>query len=106
MRPARAAASTSAFRVLWYHTSRYTAIVADGENVEQLFQVRAMVLVVAPGDRQGGLAAAGALFGRSGVVAVKGDGGGVVVQLFEGHGKLADRVTDDRQDERRLFAAE
>ena len=85
---------------------RHAAIVAEREDVEQLLQVRAMVLVVAPGDCQGGPAAAGALFGRIGVVAVEGDRGGVVVQLLEGHVELADRVPDDGQDERRLFAAE
>ena len=84
----------------------HAAVVADGKDVEQLLEVRAVVLVVSPGDGQGGPPAAGALLGRVGVVAVEGDGGRVVVQLVEGHGELADRVADERKDEGRQLALE
>ena len=40
---------------------RYAAIAGDGEDVQELFQVRAVVFVMAPGDRQG-LQHAAALF--------------------------------------------
>ena len=58
-----------------------------------------MVLVVAPGDGQPQPAPQGPfLIGRL-VIAVEGDGGGVVVQFVEIDGELADGVGDDAKAE-------
>ena len=58
-----------------------------------------MVLVVTPGDGGPELAAEGAFLGSGVVVAVKGDGGGVVVQLVQLDGELAHGVGGDVEDQ-------
>ena len=78
---------------------RHGAVAGDREDVEQLLEVGAMVLVVAPGDGQPQPAPQGPLLIGGLVIAVEGDGGGVVVQLVEIDGELADGVDDDGQGE-------
>ena len=62
---------------------RHGTVAADGEDVEQLLEVGAVILVVAPGDRQAKLSPQGALPVGVLVVAVERHGRGVVVQLIE-----------------------
>ena len=69
------------------------------ENVKQLFQVGPVVLVVAPGDGGPELAAEGAFLGGGVVIAVEGDGGGIVVQFVEIDVELADGARGDVEDE-------
>src|SRR3974377_1804305 len=76
------------------------AVAGDGEDVEQLLEVGAVVLVVAVGDGQAESPAQGAFAAGALVVAVEGDGGGVVVQLVQVDAELADGVGDDGQGER------
>ena len=79
---------------------RHGAVAGDGEDVEQLLEVGAVVLVVAPGDGQPEPSPQGPLpVGRL-VVAVEGDGGGVVVQFVEVDVELADGVGGDGQGQR------
>jgi hypothetical protein len=63
--------------------NRHATVVAEGENVNQLLQIGTMVFVVTPGNGQGAPSATRVFLGGMRVVAVKGDGGGVVVQLAE-----------------------
>ena len=79
---------------------RHGAVARDGEDVEELLEVGAVVLVVAVGDGQAELPPQGPLAVGGLVVAVEGDGGGVVVQLVEIDGELADRVGHDGEGER------
>ena len=58
---------------------RHAAVVANRENVNQLFQIRAMILVVAPSNGQCTPTSAHLFAGGIRVVAMKGDCGGVVV---------------------------
>jgi hypothetical protein len=76
---------------------RDPAVVGDGEDEQQLLEVGAVVLAVAPGDRQPGLPFACLLVGRVGIVAVEGDRGRVVVQLVEPHAELGDGMSGDGQ---------
>ena len=78
---------------------RDPAVLGDGEDEEELLEVGPVVLVVAPGDREPGLILAFLLLVRILVVAVEGDGGGVVVQLVESDRELADGVGGDGQGE-------
>ena len=78
---------------------RHTAVVAEREDVDQLFQVGTMVLVVAPGNGQGASSATEVFFGSVLILAVEGDRGGVVVQLVERDLKFANRVPDHGQHE-------
>ena len=84
----------------------HAAIVADGENVEQLLEVGAMVFAVAPGDGQRLLVAALPGLGGLGVGAEERDRGGVVVQFIETEVELLDDMADERQEERRPVAVE
>ena len=79
---------------------RHGAVARDGEDVEQLLEVGAVVLVVAPGDGQPQPAPQGPLPSARLVVAVEGDGGRVVVQLVELDVELADGVGRDRREPR------
>ena len=79
---------------------RHGTVACDGEDVEQLLEVGAVVLVVAVGDGQAELPAQGAFVLGSLVVAVEGDGGGVVVQFVEFDAELADGVCRDGEGER------
>ena len=78
---------------------RHGAVAGDREDVKQLLEVGAMVLVVAPGDGQAEPAPQGPLLIGGLVIAVEGDGGGVVVQLVEFDAELADGVGDDGEGE-------
>jgi hypothetical protein len=62
---------------------RHGAVACDGEDIKRLLEVRAMVLVVAVGDGQAELSPQGRLAVGRLVVAVEGDGGGVVVEFVE-----------------------
>jgi hypothetical protein len=67
-------------------------IAADGDAVEQLLEVRAVVLVVAEGNARRPV---GLLAGRlCGVDAAEGDGGGVLVQFGQVDGELPNGVDD------------
>jgi hypothetical protein len=83
---------------------RHAAVVTEREDVDQLLQIGAMVLVVAPGNGQGAPPGAGVFFGSIRVVAVEGDRGGVVVQLAERDLEFTDRLPDHGQHEGPLFA--
>jgi hypothetical protein len=85
---------------------RHGAVAGDGEDVEQLLEVGAMVLVVAPGGGQPQPAPQGPLPIGGLVVAVEGDGGRVVVQLVELDLELADGMDDDGQGEGRDVGVE
>ena len=76
---------------------RHGAVARDREDVEELLEVGAMVLVVAPGDGQPQPAPQGPLPIGGLVIAVEGDGGGVVVQLVELDGEFTDGMDDDGQ---------
>jgi hypothetical protein len=76
------------------------AVARHGEDVEQLLQVGPVVLVVAVGDGQPEPASQRALAVGRLVVTVKGDGGGVVVQLVQLDAELAHGVGHDGQGER------
>ena len=80
---------------------RHAAVAGDGEDVEQLLEVGAMVLVVSPGDGQPEPAPQGPLLVGGLVIAMEGDGGRIVVQLVEIDGELPDRVDDDGQGQGR-----
>jgi len=67
-------------------------ITCHREDVEQLLQVGAMVLVVAPGDGPPKLPPERAFLVGVLVVTVERDGGGVVVEFVEGHAKRAHHV--------------
>ena len=79
---------------------RHGAVAGDGEDVEQLLEVGAVVLVVAPGDGQPEPPPQGPLPVGGLVIAVEGHGGGVVVQLVEFDAELTDRVRHGRQRQR------
>ena len=79
---------------------RHGAVAGDREDVEQLLEVGAVVLVVPPGDGQPEPPAQGPLPVGVLVIAVEGHGGGVVVQLVEFDAELADRVRHGRQRQR------
>src|SRR5262249_48156909 len=79
---------------------RHGAVAGDGEDVEQLLEVGAVVLVVAVRDGQAEPPAQGALAVGTLVVAVEGDGSGVVVQLVQVDAELADGVGHDGEGER------
>ena len=64
-----------------------------------MFQVGPVVLVVAPGDGGPELAAEGAFLGGRVVIAVEGDGGGIVVQLVEIDVEFADGTRGDVENE-------
>ena len=71
---------------------RHGAIGTDGDAVDQLFEVRAVVLVVAEGDARRALPLF--LGGLLGIVAVEGDGSRVLMQFAQVNGKLAHGVRD------------
>ena len=79
---------------------RHGAVAGDGEDVQQLLEVGAMVLVMPPGDGPLQPAPQGPVLIGGLVVAVEGDGGGVVVQLVELDGELADGMDDDGEGQR------
>ncbi len=79
---------------------RHGAVAGDREDVQQLLEVGAMVLVVSPGGGRPQPAPQGSLLIRGLVIAVEGDGGRVVVQLVEIDSELADGMDDDGQGER------
>src|SRR5271157_3715658 len=82
------------------------AVAGHGEDVEQLLEVGAVVLVVAPGHRQSQSSSQGPFpLGRL-VVAVESDGGRVVVQLVEAHVEFAHGVGRDLQGQRRDVGVE
>jgi hypothetical protein len=71
---------------------RHGTVAADSEDIEQLLEVRAMVLVVAVGDGQPQPPPQRARLRRILVVAMEGHGGRVVVQLVERDVELAGGV--------------
>ena len=75
-------------------------ITGDRENIKQLLEVGAVVLVVAVGDGQAEMPAEGAFVLGILVVAGEGHGGGVVVQFVELDAELAHGVCGDVEDER------
>ena len=85
---------------------RHGAVACHCENIKQLFQVGPVVLVVAPGDGGSELAAEGAFLRGGVVIAVEGDGGGIVVKLVECDVELADGVRGDVECERRDVGVE
>ncbi len=80
---------------------RHPAVVADGQDVKQLLEIRPVVFVVPPGDGRDQLAAEALFRCGVGIVTTEGDRGGVVVQLVQADVELADRVGHDLQDEAR-----
>ena len=76
---------------------RHGAVARNGEDVEQLLEVGAMVLIVSPGDGQPQPAPQGPLLIGGLVITVEGDGGRIVVQLVEIDGELPHRMNDDGQ---------
>jgi len=76
-----------------------------GRDPHELHEIRSVVLAVAVGGAQAGLAthepAAGA-----GVVSVEGDRGGVVVQILEAHTELPDHVDDELGEQRLAIGIE
>ena len=79
---------------------RHGAVAGDREDIQQLLEVGAVVLVVSPGDGGSEPAAKRAFLGRGVVIAMEGDGGGIVVQLVELDAELADGVGGDVEDQR------
>ena len=77
------------------------AIAGHGEDVEQLLEVRAVVLVVAPRHRQAQSSSQGTFPLSRIVVAVKSNGGRVVVQLVETDVEFAHSVGGDLERQRR-----
>ena len=84
----------------------HAAVVADGEDVQELLQVRAMVLAVPPGDRQRLLVSTQRLLGRFGVGPEEGHGGGIIVQLVHSQGELPHDVANHLQHHCRPVAVE
>ena len=64
------------------------SVGGDGDPKEELFQIRAVVLVVAKGDSRRPVELVGG--GLVGIVATEGDGGGILVQLVESNVERAD----------------
>src|SRR5580658_2871818 len=58
---------------------RNCTVLGHGEDVKQLLEVRAMVLVVTPSDRHPGSFAPHFFLGRVGIGTMKSNGGGIVV---------------------------
>jgi hypothetical protein len=85
---------------------RHGTVAADGEDVEQLLEVGAVILVVAPGDREAELSPQRALPVGVLVVAVECHGSGVVVQLVERDVKRVDGVGRDVQYQSRDVGVE
>ena len=85
---------------------RHGTVAADGEDVEQLLEVGAVILVVAPGDRQAEPSPQRALPVGVLVVPVKRHGRGVVVQFIERDVELADGVGRDVESQGRDVGVE
>jgi hypothetical protein len=85
---------------------RHGTIACDSEDIQQLLEVGAVVLVVAVGDGQAKLSPEGPLLVGRLVVAVERDGGGVVVQFVEIDAELTDGVCHNRERERRDVGVE
>ena len=77
---------------------RDRAVPGHREDVEQLFEVRPMVLVVTPGDRQPRLLAPFLFQSGIGISTVQRNRGGVVVQLVEIDLELLDHMGRQCQD--------
>ena len=85
---------------------RHGTVAADGEDVEQLLEVGAVILVVAPGDREAELSPQRALPVGVLIVPVKRHGRGVVVQFIERDVELADGVGRDVESQGRDVGVE
>lgn len=73
------------------------SVGGDGDPKEELFQIRAVVLVVAKGDSRRPVELVGG--GLVSIVATEGDGGGILVQLVEANVELADSSDDQSSQE-------
>jgi hypothetical protein len=76
------------------------AVAGHREEIKEWFEVGSVVLVVTPGDGGSGPAAAGRLVRGGVVIAVEGDGGGVVVESVEFDVEFAAGVGGDVEGER------
>jgi len=70
------------------------AIVADGQDIQQLFQIGPMVLVASPSDGGNRLAGDFSFGVGVGVIAEKGDRGGVIVQFVQADVELSHHGCD------------
>ena len=77
----------------------HATVLGHRENVQQLLQVGAVVLVMAEGDRQRGATQVAFLFGRRDLGPDEGDGRRVVVQFIQEDLELLDDVTHHGQDQ-------
>ena len=71
---------------------RHGAVGADGDAVQELFQIRTMVFAVAEGDARRAFGGVGG--GLAGVVAAEADGGGILMQLLQVELEGADGLHD------------
>ena len=85
---------------------RHAAVFAHGEDVQELLEVRAVVLVVAPGDGRGQSAALVSLLLAACVGPAEGHGGRVVVQGVETDTELADHGEHQLGQQRRAVGVE
>lgn len=83
-----------------------TAVGGDREDEEKLLEVRPMILAVAVRDRDGLAAEDPLRVGGLGVVAVKGDGRGVVMEFVERKPELPHDMGHDREHEARDVGCE
>ena len=73
------------------------SVGGDGDPKEELFQIRAVVLVVAKGDSRRPVELVGG--GLVSIVATEGDGGGILVQFVEANVELAYSSNDQGSQE-------